>query len=170
MKKLNNISLVVLIFCLGCATVKPTIIENPIEREKIYDKSYDDLWKAAVAVFVKSDGIVSSVDSQAGIISFVNNMGSGEMGDFVAEKAPTFPIGSRYGQGQLYVNAILSKVDNNKTKVYLKTKIVGSLLNTYGYPIQYNITLTSNGKLEEEFFNKLSAELGLIQYDYLKKQ
>ncbi|MDD5292551.1 MAG: hypothetical protein PHY46_05180 [Candidatus Omnitrophica bacterium] len=123
-----------------------------------------------MAVFVKSDGIVSTVDSQSGIISFVNNMSSGEMEDFIAEKAPTFPMGSRFGQGQMYINAILSKVDDKKTKVYLKTKITGSLLNAYGYPVQYNISLTSNGKLEEEFFNKLSAELGLIQYDYLKKQ
>lgn len=168
MKRLNNILFILLIFCLGCATIEPTIIEKPIEREKIYNKSYDEVWKAGMSVFVKSDGIVSAVDSQSGIISFVNNMSSEEFEDFIAEKPPTFPMGTNFGQGQMYINAIFSKVDDKNTKVYLKTKITGSLLNAYGYPIQYNISLTSNGKLEEEFFNKLSAELGLLQYDYLK--
>ncbi len=170
MKRLSNILFILLVFCLGCATIEPTIIDKPIEREKTYNKSYDDVWKAAVAVFVKSDGIVSTVDSQSGIISFVNNMSPEEMEDFIAEKSPTFPMGSHFGQGQMYINAILSKVDDKTTKVYLKTKITGSLLNAYGYPVQYSISLTSNGKLEEEFFNKLSAELGLIQYDYLKSK
>jgi hypothetical protein len=146
------------------------ILEKPVVREKIYDKAYDDVWKAAMAVFVKSDGIVSDVDSQSGIISFMNNMSSQEIEDFIAEKPPTFPMGTSFGQGQMYVNAIISREGEGKTKVYVKTKIIGSLLNAYGYPIQYNITLTSNGKLEEELFNKLSAELGLTQYDYLKTQ
>jgi hypothetical protein len=170
MKRLNSLLLVLLVFCLGCATIKPTLLEKPVEREKIYNKPYDDVWKAAMAVFVKSEGIISTIDSQSGIISFVNNMSPAEMEDFIAEKAPAFPMGSSFGQGQMYINAIFSKVDASNTKVYLKTKIVGSLLNAYGYPIQYNISLTSNGKLEEEFFNKISAESGLIQYDYLKSQ
>lgn len=168
MKKLSSaLALILILVCLGCA-ITPAMLEKPIERERTYPVSFEKAWEAAMSVFVKSSGAVSTIDKQSGVIGLVNTMSKAEMDDFVAEKPPAFPIGSYFGQGQMYVNAIISKIDDSNTKVYLKTKIIGSLLNAYGYPLQFNISLTSNGKLEEEFFKKLSAELGLIQYDYLK--
>lgn len=168
MKKLSSALVFILILvCLGCA-ITPAMLEKPIEREKTYNVSFEKVWEAAMSVFVKSSGAVSTIDKQSGVIGLVNTMSKAEMDEFVAEKPPAFPVGSHFGHGQMYVNAIISKIDDNNTKVYLKTKIIGSLLNAYGYPLQFNISLTSNGKLEEEFFKKLSAELGLIQYDYLK--
>ncbi|MDD5005594.1 MAG: hypothetical protein PHS93_03715 [Candidatus Omnitrophica bacterium] len=168
MKKSNSIFLFLLFVISGCMTITPPMMERPIEKEKVYNKSYDEVWKAAMSVFVKSAGIASTVDKQSGIIGFTNNLSKEDMDDFVAEKAPTIPLGSQFGQGQLYVNIIVSPIDRETTRVFLKTKVTGSLLNAYGYPVQYNISLTSNGKLEEEFFKKMSAELGLLQYDYLQ--
>ena len=170
MMRLNKFSLLFLfLFFSGCVTIQPAFIDKPIMREMVYEnKSYDQVWEAAKSVFIKSAGIATTVDKQSGVIGYENNMPTSDMNEFIAEKAPTFPMGTHFGQGQMKINVIISEAGKDKTKVFLKTKIMGSLLNAYGYPIQYNIALTSNGKLEEEFFNKLSAELGVIRYDYLK--
>ena len=172
MKRLSSIVIFfLLLFYAGCVTIAPALIGEPIEREKIYiSKSYDEVWEAAKSVFIKSAGVATTVDKQSGIIGYEDNMSIEDMEDFIAEKPPKkFPMGTHFGQGELFINVIISEVDKDTTKVFLKTKITGSLLNTNGYPIKYNIPLTSNGEVEREFFRKLSVELGLIQHDYLKK-
>ncbi|MCX7661849.1 MAG: hypothetical protein N2Z79_04105 [Candidatus Omnitrophica bacterium] len=167
MKRSSSI-FVLLFFLSGCATITPPLLEKPIEREKIFSVNYDRLWEAGISVFIKSSGILSTIDKQSGVMAIVNTLNSQDLKDFVIERPPSFPWGCYFGNGQVYINAIFSKVDENSTRLYLKTKILANLFNAYGYPLQFNVPLTSNGKLEEEIFKKLSAELGLVQYDYLR--
>lgn len=106
-KKLVLLFLVISFILTGCAHIPK--MESPLEREKVYHKSFDKTWNAVLEVIKTSNGVIISSDKPSGIITYVIN-------DKVGEK-----------KRKVFINVCLrTRSDADVTTVYLFPKFTGS--------------------------------------------
>lgn len=153
---------------VGCA-VSPPVLKEPIKRDHVYSKSFEEVWKGVMTSLARGGKTVSAADRESGVIFFTTHFSEAEIQSFALEKAPE-GLAGYYGSGVGQFNLIIEKGEEGKTKVFIRGRISGVLFNMRGTPTPITQRLTSNGKFEQAFFQEVAFALGEKKFKFLESE
>jgi hypothetical protein len=130
---------------VGC-TSKPPMLAKPVNNTWTIDSSFEILWKSGIEALVVKGAQIDILDKETGLIVAVERIDSRSFNQYVAE-----PYG--FAGGEARVNILFIKKAENKTQVTIKPTLFG--LGRSYYPTK----VTSNGKLERDYYLLLSGSL-----------
>jgi len=152
----------------GCASTPPTL-PAPILKERRYSQPAGVVWDAVINSLQGGGITLLTMDQAAGLLTFTQPLSRHEMRMYVLEKPPKYPLFSYFGEGRGLATVTVRALEANRTEVALRSRIEGGL---YGRMFaEYVATmsdLTSSGKLERDFFQRLDAALGVQSYPWLQ--
>lgn len=169
MNKSNElfIDLILSIILLGCATVPPPILEKEIQRDKIYNKSFDEVWNAVLDISAQQTNIfIELSDKNSGLLSYNGNLSGKEINKYVSSLQKGF-YKDQYKEGRVHARLTIRPVTETRTSVRINTRFEGTEYGLFTTTI-VNSALASNGTFEEEFFSMIDAKLGLKEYKWMR--
>ena len=159
----NNKSLFLILLCFLFSTcMHAPAITKPLEKESVFNQNSKRVWNESLPILVKSGGIIKNMNEDIGLIICELLLSPSQLAEVVLEGG-----GGGVGrQGKCIMNILIKEIEEEKTKVFLNTKFIVEAYSTFGGKLG-EAFLSSNGKIEEDFFEKLSLALGEKKYDWL---
>ena len=157
----------------GCATL-PMTPERPILKEKIFGRPYEEVWLALMnSVKDNRDAMVYVQNKKAGVIHYTQRIPVGkELRPYLVKNAGA--LADYIGLSQANMMVMVKSVKVNETRVKLNCRIEGTnmgldnmFLGFKGKREYTDNAVSSSGKLEEDFFRRISAELGAQTFNQL---
>lgn len=154
----------------GCATTP--VLRKAIERERLYTLPTDQVWETAIYNLARSGAIIHTTDKSSGLITYTRILSGDELRNFTDPRNLGTPFGGGFRQGSGYMNLLVRAEEDSKTRVFIngRIQISSTLLSGRGEPVTFVHYATSNGRMEEEFLDQLSVELGDKEFKWLKKE
>jgi hypothetical protein len=135
---------------------------KPLQKEKEFNAGFENTWNASLPILVKSGGIIKNMDAEIGLIITEFLLSSSQLAETVLQSVS----GSGGSQGKCVMNILIKRIDDDRTNVFLNTKFIVETYSQFGGKVG-EVFLSSNGKIEEDFFEKLSLALGEKKYEWL---
>jgi len=150
--------LVMSVFLIGCAAITPTL-DKPIEKSRVFDKSYDEVWNVLVQTLTVSGEAVAVAQKDSGLISFQRKIPLNLFRKVVLAPDGVLPLANHWVQvfPIAQINIVASKSSEKQTLVTVNVKIVGD----FGKPwTNFRAQeLDSNGTMEKEYLDKFSNSI-----------
>jgi len=166
----NHKSLVLIIFVLALtACTHVPAIKKPVEKEQDFSAVSKTVWNESVSILVKSGYIIKTLNENIGLIIGETLLTPSQLAGVVIEGGAGRGVYGVRGQGKCIMNVLIKEKDDKKTTVFLNTRIIVETYSSFGGKLDESLC-SSNGKIEESFFEKLSLALGEKTYDWLTQE
>lgn len=166
---LNIFSISLVVGLVGCATTPPPALEKPIEREKTFNRSYDEVWTVLLRHLANAQAVIHVANKESGMIQYTQMFPAGVgLKPYLIQQSGIW--GQNYREAKGHMTVTVKTEGESQTKVRLNSRIEGTLFGVWGERLYSDNALSSSGKLESEFFNGLTVELGEKQYQWLEEE
>jgi hypothetical protein len=159
MKTLYSIAFVLFLFFIlsGCAST-PQIEYKPIEIEnsRVFKASFDKVWASFLEVIGASGDFITMAAKDSGVVTFQRAL--------VLDEIETFgynETGLLWTQGTANIVVILTRVDENRTRLTINLRIIGigRTMTDIFLSRSRQLNLKSQGVLEKKYFELLAEKL-----------
>ena len=144
-----------LIFIAGCIS-PPPMIEEPIERYWEVKSPIEATWKASVKALVEKGVIISVLDKENNLMVLEEVLDGGSFQRVTAERGQFFG-------GMARVTLLFTEKSKENTGININTAL-------QGFTGRFYLYVTSNGKLEKDYFLLISNSLPIKKtYKWLEE-
>lgn len=144
-----------LLFIASCIT-PPPMIEEPVERYWEVEVPMEATWKASIKALVEKGVMISILDKDNHLMVLEEPLGSGSFCRVTAEKG-------RFFSGVARVTLLFTEKSKEKTGININTAL-------QGFTGRYYLYVTSNGKLEKDYYLLISNSLPIKKtYKWLEE-
>jgi len=163
----NLISILFVLVLTACMHVPA--IKKPVEKERDFSTVFKTVWNESVSILVKSGYIIKTLNKDTGLIIGEKLLSPSQLSEVVLDGCTGGGLYGGKGQGKCIINVLIKEKDDKKTTVFLNTRIIVETYSSFGGKLG-EIFCSSNGKIEEGFFEQLSLALGEKTYDWLTQE
>lgn len=157
------ISITVFLCLSGCATT-PKLTE-PIERNRVYDAAYDEIWRAAIQGLTVQNEMITMSQKDSGVIGVDREFDNQNIWNYVLMDGWT-KFWTTWQKFHSRANMVIQPLEEMKTKVIVNVQIQGDYLQGQPNYFTGNVSyfnqqkqLMSNGKIEKEYLDIIEAQL-----------
>lgn len=153
MRNLLLFSLIALIIMTGCVTIPK--LEEPIEKERIFNKSFSEVWDSTIEGLVRAGEVVSHTEKSSGLIVIEQEVSGQQLRSLIREYTSLFEI---WQKGTVKANILIKPLSETSTQVFTNVKVEGIAKNiSDGASRRYQ--LSSNGKMEKGYLALIEGML-----------
>lgn len=153
---------------MGCAAVPP-MIEEPVEKERIFKSDFDQVWERAIEVLAEGGNKIVHSEKTSGLIVYERDLSRGELYQFAFVSAYA---GSIVG-GTASTTLLIKPAERNSTRVTVNATFKASLMgfDEYGRGFVLTKPLRTRGVLEKTVLDMIETALpGGAEYEWMKEK
>lgn len=153
MRSLLLSGLIALVIMAGCVTVPK--LEEPIEKERIFNRGFPEVWDSTIEGLVRAGEVVSRTEKSSGLIVIEKEVSGRKLSSLIREYTSLFEIWQR---GTVKANILIKPLSETSTQVFTNVKIEGMARNLQdGRLVGY--CLSSNGTTEKGYLDLIERML-----------